>query len=120
MQLSTISGVLQPLKRGHEGTNHLLFADDMLVFCKGNDRSASTLNNLLEDLNTGLQINKEKSKLFLSKGCKCKSELVQILGVAQGTLPMKYLAYLSLLYTPKVSILHLSWIRPEVKLMDGI
>jgi len=36
-------------------------------------------------------INRSKSKLIFSKGCSNKQELLQILGVSQGLLPMKYL-----------------------------
>jgi len=62
----------------------------MLVFYKGNKGSARALNTLLDDLylNIGLQMNKQKSKLFLSKGCKNKASLASI---SQGSLPMKYL-----------------------------
>jgi len=65
----------------------------MLVFCKGNKNSVSALNSLLEDLflNTGLEINKQTSKLFLSKGCSNKEILASILGVNLGSMPMKYL-----------------------------
>ena len=91
MQLAKMSGKPQPLKRGHEEITHLLFADDMLVFCRGDKSSASTLNVLLEDLylNTGLQVNKGKSKMFLSKGCKDKASLAELLGINQGSQRMK-------------------------------
>ena len=93
MQLTTFSGRLEPLKRGQDDVTHLLFADDMLLFCRGTKSSASELNNLLEEfhLNTGLQVNKNKSKLYLSKSCKNQELLSAILGVSLGTLPMKYL-----------------------------
>ena len=86
MHLATLSGRLQPLKTGEDNITHLLFADDMLV-------SVRALNILLEDmhLNTGLQIDKDKNKLFFSRGNKNKASLANILGVAVGTLPMKYL-----------------------------
>jgi len=66
MQLAITSRQIQPLKREQQDVTHLLFADDMLVFCKGNKNSVSALNSLLEDLflNTGLEINKQKSKYF--------------------------------------------------------
>jgi len=35
MGLSMHSGNINPVKRGNEEISHLLFADDMLVFCKG-------------------------------------------------------------------------------------
>jgi len=51
--------------------SHLLFADDMLVFCKGYEKLAKGVNDASQKLEqyTGLAINKQKSKVFLSKGC---------------------------------------------------
>ena len=71
----------------------LLFADDMLVFYRGDYNSVNTLNSLLEDmyLNTGLQINQSKIKLFMNMGCKNRTTLANLLGVSIGNLPMKYL-----------------------------
>jgi len=93
MQLTTLLGRLQPLKREHDSTTHLLFADDMLVFCKRDHSSVNTLNTLFDDmyLRTGLQMNKSKSKLFVSKVCKNKHSLAGVLGVKIYCLPMKYL-----------------------------
>jgi len=93
MHLSTLSGNLKALRRGEDNVTHLLFADDMLVFCRGHQNSVRTLNTLLEDvhLNTGLQINRSKSRLFFSKGCTNKDSLANSLGVSIGTMPLKYL-----------------------------
>ena len=101
MTLSAVFGKLQPLKRGQEGITHLFFADDVLVFCKENTGSAKTHSKLLEDLhlNIGLQMNKNKSKLYLSEGCKCKVQLAQILGVNEGHLPIKYFELPSSIYS---------------------
>jgi len=41
--------------------------------------------------NTGLMVNKDKSKAYLSKNCKNKSDLAAILGVSVSTMPTKYL-----------------------------
>ena len=51
------------------------------------------MNKLLESLatNTGLAINKEKSKVFFSKGTKNKQEFRTTIGEAEGKLPIKYL-----------------------------
>ena len=71
MELSMHSGKINPIKRGKLEVSHLLFADDNLFFCKGDEKSAKCLTELLEQfrLNTGLVINKNKSKAFFSKGC---------------------------------------------------
>ena len=56
MELATISGRNQPPKRGIKKITHLLFAEDMLVFCRGNSNSVAALKSMLKDLHlfTGL------------------------------------------------------------------
>jgi len=51
--------------------SHLLFVDDMLIFSKGEAYSLKEIDAVLELLkvNTGLSINKSKSKIYFSKGC---------------------------------------------------
>jgi hypothetical protein len=46
--------------------NHLLFADDSLLFFKGSREGAEELSNLLEDYcrASGQRINREKSSIF--------------------------------------------------------
>ena len=70
-------------KRNDKVVSHLLFADDMLVYCKGDEKSTYGLNDALQNLElyTGLAINKDKSKVFFSKGCKHKESIESILGV---------------------------------------
>jgi len=72
MELSMHWGKINPIKRGKLEVSHLLFADDILFFCEGDEKSAKGLTELLEQfrLNTGLVINKNKSKAFFSKGCR--------------------------------------------------
>lgn len=76
MALLIASGRLyHPKRTGSEQISHLL-ADDMLVFCRADRSSFKELNywHLLETtyLNTGLSINRDKSRLLFSKGCKLK------------------------------------------------
>ena len=56
---------------------NLLFVDDKLVFGKAN-KSFNNMSILLEnlELHTSLPINKEKSKLFFSKGCLKKERKI--------------------------------------------
>ena len=51
--------------------NHLLFADDSLLFFKGSSEGAEELSNLLEVYcqASGQWINREKSSIFFTKGC---------------------------------------------------
>jgi len=65
----------------------------MHFFCKGDKHSASGVTEALQKLHlyTGLSINKQKSKVFFSKGCKYKEEIASTLGIFIGSLPIKYL-----------------------------
>jgi hypothetical protein len=51
--------------------NHLLFTDDSLLFFKGSSAGAEELSSLLTDYcqASGQRINKDKSSIFLIKGC---------------------------------------------------
>jgi len=94
MDTAVASGAISPLKRTNiTHISHLLFADDLLVFCKGSKDSAKRLNLLLNqlELNTGLVVNNKKSKVFFSKGCKAKAQIANMLGVCSGSLPIRYL-----------------------------
>jgi len=73
--------------------SHLISADDMLIFCKAHEKSFTIINTFLDNLamNTGLTINRGKSKLFLSKGCKEKEQLADLLQIPIGSLPVRYL-----------------------------
>jgi len=66
----------------------------MLVFCHGSKESAKELDGLLEKLHLyiGLAINKHKSNVFFSKGCKHKSEIVEQLGVSLGSFPIIFVS----------------------------
>ncbi|XP_020250145.1 uncharacterized protein LOC109827551 [Asparagus officinalis] len=94
MEVATISGKIQNIKKNHNlQVSHLLFADDMLVFCRANRNSFEGINNLLESLTLyiGLSINKSKSRIFFSKGCRNKDVLSSFMGISRGYLPVKYL-----------------------------
>ena len=94
MDMAIASGELQPLKRGMSiPVFHLLFADDMLLFFKASKKSFSTINGLLAKLalNTGLSINRDKSKLFLSKGCRDKEDPSELIQIPAGNFPVTYL-----------------------------
>lgn len=94
MELACDSGKIQNFKRNRDlQVSHLLFADDMLVFCRANNTSFQGVNELLTSLSfhTGLSINKVKSKAFFSKGCRNKGELCSLLGISRGKFHVRYL-----------------------------
>ena len=63
MHLAIESGKIKPLKRSEQfQISHLLFADDMLVFCRADKSSIKGLNGIIKNLhlNTGLKVNRGK------------------------------------------------------------
>jgi hypothetical protein len=75
--------------------NHLLFADDSLLFVKANDEGAMEVNQILDKYcnASGQRINLDKSSIFFSKGCPegRRTSVKNILNVANETLNEKYL-----------------------------
>jgi hypothetical protein len=75
--------------------NHLLFADDNLLFLKGSREGAEELSTLLNDYcqDLGQRINKEKSSIFFTKGCPqaIRDDMKATLEVKNEALNEKYL-----------------------------
>jgi hypothetical protein len=94
MDIACMAGKIQRFRRASElQISHLLFADDMLIFCRANKSSFKGIYQLLNSLanHTGLQANKTKSKIYFSKGCNIKGELCALLGISEGKFHTKYL-----------------------------
>lgn len=76
------------------GIISLLFADDLLIFCKGDKASVGLIKEQLEifSATSGLRANMEKSEVYLS-GVEEeeRNTICQILGMSQGSLPIRYL-----------------------------
>ena len=87
IKIAHLSGDIKPFKRNDSMVTHLLFADDMLVYSKGDVKSAYSLSNALHKRD----LQSTSRKAFFSKGCKNKDELADILGVPIGCFPIKYL-----------------------------
>lgn len=73
---------------------HLSFADDVLVFFDGTEESLRGILGIMEDFMkvSGLSMNRQKTELLIDGGSntRCR-ELANRVGVAQGSLPVKYL-----------------------------
>jgi hypothetical protein len=74
--------------------SHLCFADDLMIFSKGDVNSIRMIRTVLtkfQDL-SGLYSNPNKSDIFLSGALNAEREqIIRILGFREGGLPMKYL-----------------------------
>jgi len=64
-------------------------------------------------------MNRQKSKIFLSNGCRNKATLANLLGVSQCSLPMKYLGPPLPMYTLGLHILQLLLIQLGGRRMVG-
>ncbi|KAL6175829.1 hypothetical protein ACLB2K_052468 [Fragaria x ananassa] len=74
--------------------SHVLFADDIMVFMRGTKHSLKTIMHFMEEygLNSGQQVNKAKSLVFLGKYAYRRCTIIRkILGVRQESLPFTYL-----------------------------
>ena len=75
--------------------NHLLFADDSLLFFDATPEMATRANVLLQRYcdASGQRINKDKSSIFFSKGCSgdLRKDVMRVLDVNNEQLSEKYL-----------------------------
>ena len=76
--------------------SHLLFADDMLIFCDTNSNQVVFLRGILArfEVVLGLNINLGKSELVPIGDVQNMQELVEMLVCRQSSLPLKYLGLL--------------------------
>lgn len=84
---------IKPIYAQETGISHLIYADDLMIFTKATAGNATTINDILEQLKNyaGLDINLLKSKVYFSKGAKDTTNILNILGMKEGKLPVKYL-----------------------------
>lgn len=73
--------------------SHLVFADDVVFFCRASQKSIRALREVLDEFTefSGLKINCEKSFTIFSKRVTDKSDLAAILGFQTAELLIKYL-----------------------------
>ncbi|XP_019425135.1 PREDICTED: uncharacterized protein LOC109334017 [Lupinus angustifolius] len=87
-KLSSISG-----PNGLTTPSHVLYADDILIFCKGTKRELLQLRNLLDDYAqaSGQFINPNKCKFYSNATPRKSARLSSYLGFNAGSLPFTYL-----------------------------
>jgi hypothetical protein len=92
-QSSNLSGI--KVASSAPPVNHLLFADDSLLFFKANGEGATEISESLSLYcqASGQRINLQKSSIFFSKGCSqmIRDEVKLILNVSNESLSEKYL-----------------------------
>ncbi|VFQ89694.1 unnamed protein product [Cuscuta campestris] len=93
----TASGSLSPYYLGMHYTpiTHLAFADDLILFTKGDSPTVTRIKMLLSDYEdcSGQQINRGKCSFYIPKKTPLatQSRIQTILGMNKGSLPFKYL-----------------------------
>lgn len=109
-KLSTISG---PSRL--QTTSHVLYADDILIFCKGIKREILCLNHLIANYAaiSGQHLNASKCKFYTINASPRKiSMLSSYLGFSSGQLPLNYLG--APLFKGKPRKLHLQPIADRI------
>lgn len=80
--------------RGISAPSHVLFADDVIIFCRGDKRNLARVLHFLEEygLNSGQIINKAKSQVFISRHLqRRRHSIIATLGISLGSAPFSYL-----------------------------
>ncbi|VFQ64934.1 unnamed protein product [Cuscuta campestris] len=76
------------------GITHVTFADDVMMFCRGNVDSVNVLAKAINIFSqvSGLHVNPLKSNIFLAGEIKDRTEdILALLPFPQGKLPVRYL-----------------------------
>ncbi|KAL0289916.1 UNVERIFIED_CONTAM: Retrovirus-related Pol polyprotein from type-2 retrotransposable element R2DM [Sesamum radiatum] len=76
------------------GLLNLCFADDILLFCRGNVQSVHVFRDALAEFATmsGLRVSPTKSQLILSRSSQAeRQQILDMMGFQEGNLPITYL-----------------------------
>ncbi|XP_062076415.1 uncharacterized protein LOC133781446 [Humulus lupulus] len=82
-----------PLCKSLKLTN-LCFADDLIIFCKGNIKSVEMVNSAFKEFcdTTGLSANKSKSLIYFGwVKAESKKQILDLVQMEEGSFPLKYL-----------------------------
>ena len=95
ISLLAVEGKIAPIShpRGLKAPTHLLYADDIFVFCKGTSSALHSLLNFLDHYGqASCQIvSKVKSRVFIGKGAVHQRHFISsVLGISEGSALFTY------------------------------
>lgn len=96
--------------------NHLAYADDLVIFCKARESSVRTILEVLDEFVgvSGLRVNQQKSDVFFTGVDPLeKQRSVQILGMREGQMPVRYLGIP--LNASKLRVIHYTPLLDQVR-----
>jgi hypothetical protein len=112
------AGTLQSMTlcRGIQVPSHVLYADDMMIFCKASKKNIQQLLHIfnLYGQVSGQLINKQKSKFYAGSISNARLvTLTNLLGFTSGSLPFTYLGCPIFMGKPKQ--IHLRALADRIK-----
>ncbi|KAL6197994.1 hypothetical protein ACLB2K_027786 [Fragaria x ananassa] len=125
ISLLVSSGQLQRISspRNTLAPSHVLFADDVIVFCRGNRRNLSRIMRFFDEYGrvSGQVINKGKSQVFIGNGIHSRRHSISnFLGIPLGSAPFMYLGAPIFHGKPRASYFHQIVDKIRIKLSSWV
>jgi hypothetical protein len=116
---ASADGRLKPMRlcRGVDIPTHVLYADDIMIFCQGSKRNIRHLMRIFEDYDavSGQVINKQKSKFYTGAISNARYVVISnLLGFSPGSVPFTYLG--CPIFTGRPKVIHFQSIADKIKL----
>ncbi|KAL6202102.1 hypothetical protein ACLB2K_025813 [Fragaria x ananassa] len=125
ISLLVSSGQLQRISspRNTLAPSHVLFADDVIVFCRGNRRNLSRIMRFFNEYGrvSGQVINKGKSQVFIGNSIHSRRHSISnFLGIPLGSAPFMYLGAPIFYGKPRASYFHQIVDKIRIKLSSWV
>nr|XP_011470584.1 PREDICTED: uncharacterized protein LOC105353269 [Fragaria vesca subsp. vesca] len=125
ISLLVSSGQLQRISspRNTLAPSHVLFADDVIVFFRGNRRNLSRIMRFFDEYGrvSGQVINKGKSQVFIGNSIHSRRHSISnFLGIPLGSAPFMYLGALIFHGKPRASYFHQIVDKIRIKLSSWV
>lgn len=93
MEDAVLTQRLHPISMVQPVISHLLYADDVMIFVTASVPNAVVMVQIFQQLQhtVSLKLNQVKPKIYFSRFATQKGQILQILGMEEDFLPIKYL-----------------------------